>query len=176
MKEQYNKLYSKQSNAWRKRRMPFYRKLASYILPTDNVLDLGCGNGILAATSIWDKYFGIDYSEVAIQQAKRFCPKADFYCGDVLEYIRITNYNTVILTEFLEHIEEDTKILWKIKVGAKVILSVPDNEPLINGMPTNCRLHKRSYTIDNIKNRYHMIDFTELFIFEKWIIGVGIKK
>jgi 2-polyprenyl-3-methyl-5-hydroxy-6-metoxy-1,4-benzoquinol methylase len=177
MKEQYDKLYSRQSNAWRKRRLPFYRKLASFILPTDNVLDLGCGNGILASLSNWNKYLGIDYSQVAIEQARRFCPKAEFICADIFEYIRVTNYSTVVITEVLEHIIEDIKIIWKLRSGSKVIISVPNDEPVDdNGKPINCRFHVRNYTTESIAKRFSMIDFTEIFVFETWIIAVGIKR
>jgi len=177
MKEQYDKLYSKQSNAWRKRRLPFYRKLASFIMPEDKVLDLGCGNGILASLSTWNKYLGIDYSQVAIDQARKFCPKAEFICADIFEYIRVTNYNTVVITEVLEHIIEDTKIAWKLRSGSKVIISVPNNESVdVNGKPINCRFHVRKYTTESIAKRFCMIDFTEIFVFENWIIAIGIKR
>jgi len=177
MKEIYDKLYSKQSNAWRKRRMPFYKKLASYILPTDIVLDLGCGNGILATASKWKRYVGVDYSDVAIRQARRYCPSATFVCEDIFLFLRrFIYYDIVILTELLEHIEEDKELIKEINVGVRIVISIPNDEPTKDGKPINCRLHLRSYTIENIAERYNMIDFKELFVFKKWIIGVGFKK
>jgi len=177
MKEIYNKIYSKQSNAWRLRRMPFYKKLASFIYSEDNVIDIGCGNGLLPLISKWKTYLGIDYSNVAIEQAKKICPKAIFVCDDVFSYIKKNvYYNVAVLTEFLEHIENDIDIINEIKKGAKIIISVPNNETTINGKPTGCRLHLRSYTIETLAQRYNIIEFKEIFVFLNWIIAVGIKK
>lgn len=176
MKEYYNNLYSKQSNAARLRLIPFYQKIAEYINPEARIIDLGCGNGMLAKLSKWKTYTGFDFSEVAIAKAKTICPQAEFICSDINNYIRIVNYDTVIMTEFLEHIENDIKIISVIKQGAKVIISVPNNEPLFNGKPKSYPTHQRNYTIEILKDRYNNIEFSETFIFEHWIMAIGIKK
>lgn len=175
--ETYDAIYGSQSNSWRKRRTPFYEKLASFILPTDNVLDIGCGNGLLALQSKWNSYIGIDFSNVAISQAKNFCPKATFICEDVSVFLNYNsvNYDTIVMTEFLEHIEDDISIISKIKNGSKIIISVPNNEKIINGKPKGYPIHKRAYTLESFSNRYESIKFSTVFVFMDWIIGVGIK-
>jgi SAM-dependent methyltransferase len=177
MNNLYDEIYAKQSNAFRKRRISFYKKLASYISPTDRVVDIGCGNGLLALYSNYSFYIGVDFSHVAIEQAKKIVPQAVFICEDIKVFFKRNIDGTVyVMTEVLEHLENDIDTLSNIKKGGKVIISVPNNEPTIRGKPRSYPTHQRSYTIDNIKERYSIINFNELFIFENWIIGIGNKK
>lgn len=171
----YDLIYEKQSNANRLRRIPFYKRLASHIKENDVVLDLGCGNGMLPIFAMFKKYKGIDFSEVAIEQAKRFCKTAEFICGDVTPFIKKEKYSLVVLTEFLEHIDNDIEIIGLIKKGSNVLISVPFDEPVIDGKPKGYPTHKRSYTVKSFKNRYKDIKFENIYVFQTWIIALGIK-
>lgn len=173
----YNDVYSRQSEAWRKRRSSFYHNLSSFIVPSDEVFDIGCGNGILASISTWKSYTGIDFSNVAIEQAINRCSRAKFICDDVIKILNEDqiHYNTVVMTEFLEHVEDDLFILSKIKNDVKIIISVPHNEETINGKPVGYPIHKRAYTLETFINRYNIIKFKTTYVFDHWIIGVGVK-
>jgi len=175
METDYNNIYLKQSNKSRLRRIPFYKELASHINQNDMVLDLGCGNGMLPIFSKFKKYKGIDFSEIAIEQAKRFCKTAKFICGDVITFIKKEKYTLVVLTEFLEHVDNDIEIITLIKKGSNVLISVPFDEPIINDRPKGYPTHKRSYTIQSFKSRYKDIKFEKIYIFNTWIIALGIK-
>jgi len=178
----YNDIYEKQSNASRQRRIPFYIELAKYINETDNVIDLGCGNGMLAHLSKWNKYTGVDFSEVAIKQAKKICPNAQFVCSqidrDYIEklYKQDKLYDITVMTEFLEHMENDLDIIDSIIQNMRVLISVPNNEPLINGLPRGFPTHQRAYTIDSIRARYKNINFSNIYVYNNWIISIGIKR
>jgi SAM-dependent methyltransferase len=95
------------------------------------VLDLGCGPGQLASllhdTGI-PAYVGIDFSPRRIEQARLVCPdytfvEADVFATDLLETL---DYDTVLATEFLEHIEQDHDVLRRLRAGSHFIGTVPN--------------------------------------------------
>lgn len=101
-------------------------------IPEPNIIDIGCGPGQFAEY-LFDQgmtqYRGIDFSVEAIQMAKirndryRQLFRVDnAYTTDIFD----TAYNTVVLFEVLEHIEDDLKVLERIREGAQVLFSVPD--------------------------------------------------
>ena len=97
-----------------------------------SILEIGCGTGQLAnvirdmqfATS----YLGIDFSNVAIQQARKVNPGWEFRCANIFEdrALEEETYNTVISTEFLEHVKNDVTVIERIRPGTMVIASVPN--------------------------------------------------
>jgi SAM-dependent methyltransferase len=95
------------------------------------VLDAGCGSGQLAAL-LRDKgvkqYCGIDFSARRIQQARLACPEFKFVNGDVFRsnVFDFFSYDTVISTEFLEHVERDIEFLKRIKSNSLFIGTVPN--------------------------------------------------
>jgi len=177
----YNDIYSRQSNASRKRRILFYKELARHILPTDEVLDLGCGNGLLALHSQWRHYTGMDFSDVAIAQARKICPKGHFIPMEINEktIFNIMNnrvhFDIVVMTEFLEHIENDIEVLKAIARQKRILISVPANEKEKNGLPIGYPTHKRIYNEEVIKRRYNFIKFDNIYNFQNWFIATGIK-
>jgi SAM-dependent methyltransferase len=96
------------------------------------VLDLGCGPGqfaefILARSTV--KYFGYDFSPEAVQRARnRTLERATFDTADLtmrpLPFPEI--YDTVVATEFLEHVTEDLAIIRALHPGTRLIASVPN--------------------------------------------------
>jgi hypothetical protein len=77
--------------------------------------------------------------------------------------------------EFLEHIDDDVKLIDLLNPGVKVILTVPNNETVINGKPKGYPIHRRVYNKEIIKSRYS-IDFNSIEVYRNWIIAIGIKK
>lgn len=98
------------------------------------ILEIGCGPGQLAA-AIHDaglpdrRYVGLDFSHVALEHARGACPaqfefvEADAISTDLYETL---DYDTVISTEFLEHVEQDIDVLGKLRRGTTVIATVPN--------------------------------------------------
>ncbi|MGH7831004.1 MAG: class I SAM-dependent methyltransferase [Candidatus Binatia bacterium] len=118
---------------------------------TDSLLEVGCGSGQLACL-MRDrgirKYHGFDFSPKRVEQAKKSCPEFTFTVEDAFqtELFETCNYDAVICTEFLEHVEEDTAILHRIKSGTRFYGTVP-NFPFVS--------HVRHFTNENeVRSRY----------------------
>jgi tetratricopeptide (TPR) repeat protein len=97
-----------------------------------SVLDVGCGPGQFAEYIMQEypllEYTGVDFSKVAVEKARIRCPSARFIEENILnsEILTQLGYDTIILLEVLEHIEEDLKLLEKIPSGKILLASVPN--------------------------------------------------
>ncbi len=96
------------------------------------VIDLGCGPGhfpSLFKDSDNITYEGYDFSEVAINQAKKLIGeknnKINFYVKDLRGVSFDDNQDFYVSFEFLEHITFDLEILNKLKPNNQIIFSVP---------------------------------------------------
>jgi 2-polyprenyl-3-methyl-5-hydroxy-6-metoxy-1,4-benzoquinol methylase len=96
------------------------------------VLEIGCGSGQLAHaihdTGAVERYCGFDFSSARIEQARRNVPSFSFELANAFEtdlYERAT-YDLVIVTEFLEHVEDDLTVIQRIRPDARVIGLVPN--------------------------------------------------
>jgi len=126
-----------------------------------SILDLGCGAGQLAyylMKSGVKNYVGIDFSKERIDFAKNKCEDFEFLNCDFfsIQFDDI-DYDTVICLETLEHINDDVKLLKKIKSGSLFIGSVP-NFPFTS--------HVRHFkNKDQVSERYSMF-FKEFSVHE----------
>jgi lipopolysaccharide biosynthesis regulator YciM len=97
-----------------------------------SVLDVGCGPGQFSEYIMQQcpllKYIGVDFSKVAVERARIRCPSATFIEENILnsEILTQHGYDTIILLEVLEHIEEDLTLLEKIPRGKILLASVPN--------------------------------------------------
>jgi SAM-dependent methyltransferase len=127
---------------------------------TKFVLDIGCGPGQLA-TVLRDvgieKYHGLDFSAKRIDWAHRICPQFSFSVEDAFEtdiFFEL-DYDTVVCTEFLEHIERDLEVIARIRCGTRFLATVP-NFPYSS--------HVRHFeNVDQVRVRYQPF-FEELKI------------
>jgi 2-polyprenyl-3-methyl-5-hydroxy-6-metoxy-1,4-benzoquinol methylase len=78
-----------------------------------SILDLGCGSGNTAneiATNAYDKYIGVDISEICLSKARRRseengrAAKNQFVCGDFLQFSTQEQFDVILLRESLYHI------------------------------------------------------------------------
>lgn len=95
------------------------------------ILDIGCGPGQFSKMLVdnnFEEYLGIDFSKLRISQAKKTCPEYTFLCKDIYEKGVLENieYETVIMTEFLEHVTEDVLVIKMLKEGARIFGTVPN--------------------------------------------------
>jgi SAM-dependent methyltransferase len=95
------------------------------------LFDIGCGPGQLASF-LYDrrlrKYVGLDFSRESIRLARSVCPSFEFLCADAFtsDLFNTLDYDVVVATEFLEHVEGDLVILDRIRPGTRVYCSVPN--------------------------------------------------
>jgi len=122
--------------------IPRFRSIAKVMTPVEEVLDLGCGNGVLAAF-LWHnvghraRYVGVDFSKGPIRDAKKGNKKeghkmAEFYLRKVEDVAKILSKHwkddvrpTVVCTEVLEHVKDDLAIVKAIPSGTRCVFTVP---------------------------------------------------
>ena len=118
------------------------------------VLDIGCCFGILSDYYFGD-YIGLDFSKEALKKAKEVRRKdAKFLfrdCSDLTDFDS-SGYDTIVITEFLEHFKNDEKILdpifAKAKPGTRLIITCP------NGPRIPDPSHVRELTIPELRKRF----------------------
>ncbi|MDH3285014.1 MAG: class I SAM-dependent methyltransferase [Acidobacteriota bacterium] len=103
-------------------------------LCSGRVLELGCGPGHLSQMIGLRglDVRGVDKSRVKIVRARQLYPKIPFEEADILDLPRDAGYDTVVLSEVLEHVPEETgsemlDAAWeKVAPGGRLVVSVPN--------------------------------------------------
>jgi SAM-dependent methyltransferase len=98
------------------------------------VLEIGCGAGQLAALLLEqgvEEYTGLDFSQSAVQLARSSRPdnpRVRFVVGDArtADQYDTTDYEVLVCTEVLEHIEDDLRVVSRFPAGKRCICSVPN--------------------------------------------------
>ena len=114
------------------RLMEYHNFFTKRIGKDDRVLDVGCGIGAVSHSMARTgaKVTGIDIDGETISTArKRYkCEGLDFVAGDAIQGVPVGEYNTVVLSNVLEHIEKRPEflksILEKIK-PMRILIRVP---------------------------------------------------
>jgi len=98
-------------------------------IPHHSILDLGCGDGSLLAEcahNVTAEFEGSDISAEALAIARRALPDVRFFELDLMQGGLDKAYDVIILSEVLEHIEDDEFVLKAIAPHARhVVISVP---------------------------------------------------
>lgn len=144
------------------RYLPLWELALCYIDASESIADFGCGVGAFASM-LYDRKmiysYGVDFSEVAIKQAKKNVKKWSdkFFVGDLYDEstFKLKPYSCAVMFEVLEHIKNDIGVLGNIKRNTHVIFSLPSFD---------YKSHVRFFKNKNqIKNRYSS------YIKIKWI-------
>ncbi len=95
------------------------------------ILEIGCGSGQFAELLHRDlqlEYVGIDISSTAIAQARsKSLGNFRFEVADALESPLLDGeYDSIVCTEVLEHLEEDLELLGRIALGTRCLCTVPN--------------------------------------------------
>jgi len=107
------------------------------LLPKDvdtQIFELGCGTGRLAkviCSKKYTNYLGVDFSGVAIKEARKYVPEYIFMVEDILSDRvdkAMKGPDVFIALEVLEHIKHDIMLISKIPPKKKVIFSVPSKD------------------------------------------------
>lgn len=114
------------------------------------IVDVGCGTGgNIAAFACDYTCVGIDTSAEAIRFATRRFPDIHFICGSTPADLKgITGRaDLVLLTDVLEHIEDDATFLFflltALKPGTHILLTVPADMALWSDQDTNHNHYRR---------------------------------
>jgi len=140
------------NNKWRRNVLTF-GKIRTYlgirVLPTDKIVDIGCGYGVLLnkLKSLGCSLTGWDISDIAIEEVKKYgingrCVDFNDYIPDTAEY-----FDHVITTEFLEHFENFKQIFNKLYMIAEktLIIAVPNN------CMKDCKEHMAVFNMKSMK-------------------------
>jgi SAM-dependent methyltransferase len=108
-----------------------------------NVLEVGCGSGNFTTLIAAEGYAvtGCDlhapYVEIARDRLEAY-PRARVVCADATQAEFDGGYDTVVLLDVLEHIEDDVGFLTRLRAtlrpGGRIILKVPAYQWLFCGM------------------------------------------
>lgn len=112
------------------RLMNYHKFFLDNVESNDIVLDIGCGNGALTydlARKV-KRVIGIDLNKenIRIAEEKYSAPNIKYMVGDVTENLPDKKFDTIILSNVLEHIENRIEFLKKIKkMTPKILIRVP---------------------------------------------------
>ena len=175
--EYYDKYYSDEALSYYKHysASEYYEMWKKVLALIPNVkidiFEIGCGPGQFAQMLCEERkeifYTGIDFSEVAIKEAKRINPAlyTQLFCKDAYT-AKIKNDCMVVSLETFEHLN-DFKIIDQIPLGVELIFTIPDFD-----QPSHVRYFKN---IAEIVFRYHQkINFTHIEKFQRWFICKGV--
>jgi 2-polyprenyl-3-methyl-5-hydroxy-6-metoxy-1,4-benzoquinol methylase len=107
----------------------------------------------------------IDIDINKINHAKRYTKRTKFILGDITKIDKklFNKFDTIIMLEVLEHLEDDLKTLKNIhkmlKKNGRLIITVPNKHPLHIFNPLLYTQHKRHYTMHEIVNKLKKIGF-----------------
>lgn len=139
-----NDLYQKAHQIWDKqhqvgsptfylRKLLINKKIGQFIRNGNRVLDVGCGTGdyLLEMAKYNVELNGFDPSDYAIEQARlRLKNKpVELLISDIEDFESKKKYDFILVSEVLEHIQDDLTALRKIvsclKLDGLIIISVP---------------------------------------------------
>ncbi len=133
--EYYDSLYTDRDRSYDRPRTspyyPMYRRVVALLRQegAKDVLDVGCGSGVLAEMLIAEglSYRGFDFSTVAVDKARKRNPGGCFYLGDATDPAAYQDaYDSVVCCEVLEHLEGDLTVIERWRPGTPVVCSVPN--------------------------------------------------
>jgi SAM-dependent methyltransferase len=131
----YDALYRRTVEGQEKLGMAWTEERIAAIVPyiTGSVLDLGCGLGLIADRIGDAEYLGVDFSEFAIAQCRADVhnPNARFEVADLRKWKPPKQFDTVLLVEVLEHVNNPAAIAALALRSAKrrIIATAPRDMP-----------------------------------------------
>ncbi len=143
---------SEKHHWWHRARRQIILTLLSKYVPNgqQNILDVGCGPGeTMSYLERFGRVMGIDVSDEAV----RFCKgrgHEDILCASAENLpIKDESFSLITMLDVLEHIEDDTKVLYELaricKPNGVILLTTPAYQFLWGDIDEICK-HKRRYT------------------------------
>jgi SAM-dependent methyltransferase len=130
----YDRVHTESNNAdTRALYYPLLRKVLDNLWDraSRSILEVGAGNGFLAELILRElrcAYRGFDFSSVAIRNAGNRTGRPElFFHGDALDVRSYSfDYDTIVCTEVLEHVEADLEVIRLWRAGTWCVCSVPN--------------------------------------------------
>lgn len=150
-------------------------------IPKDaKILDIGCGPGQMGHMLHdmgYRNYIGFDFSSYVIGLAKQLPTNFQYETGDALTTELLNgDYDTVVSCEFVEHLNEDLKVLERIKSGTNCHISTSNSlsENHVRWFDNEKQVRDRyEYLFDNFKVECYKYPVNPLWW--SWILR-GTKK
>jgi len=141
-----------------------FEKVSGMIKDGTNVIDIGCGSGefvqFLHERKKNCKITGIDFSKVAIDEAKKNYRDCEFFAGDVMSLSNFSDLDYAVCFETIEHLSEPSAFIDEVnkilKKDGIFFLSTPYNNMVSGGQE-----HITSFIFQD------MVDYFEKS--DKWI-------
>lgn len=145
--------------------------------PKDRILDLGCGPGqfgqMCKDRGVVD-YRGVDFSNIAIAQAKVRVPEFSWQCKDIYKY-KVPECDVIVALEVLEHLARDIRLLQRLPKGRRFVCTVPnfDAKNHVRFFPKRLKVEARYSRVCNIEgiSRVPMRHKSCLWIFHGTLKG-----
>jgi len=150
----------------------YHHWFCAQLKPEWHVLDIGCGNGALAAdlAKYCRSITGVDISRKNIEEAKKRL-EGEFICADITTYPIEKKFDAVILSNVLEHINNRIDFLKKIRrYSNRFLIRVPmlDRDWIT--------LYKQEIGVEYRLDPGHFIEYTlEGFIKELEEAGIELE-
>ncbi len=141
------------------RLMNYHKFFVDNVSENNAVLDIGCGNGALTydVAKKAKKVVGIDLNERNISYAKRKFSgtNIEYVCGDALTDLPNDEFDAILLSNVLEHIEKRVEFLSSIKEKAPRFLI---RVPMLNRSWID--LYKKELGLEYRLDKTHFIEYT----------------
>ncbi len=143
-----------------------------HVLPSDTVLDFGCGGGFLLSNLNCKERIGVELNPVA----REYCNnEIGIPCYETLDDVPRESVDVVISSHCLEHtlnpIEVVSLLYDKLKKNGKIVIVVPLENHLQQWEPHNANNHLFSFSPMNLGNILQAVGFTETkteSVLHKW--------
>lgn len=183
LRTQTGKNFEKYNNDVLYWKLKYIEKLVQKNINKDqirNVAEIGCATGFLLnnfGKNLKCNKTGIDISNEDIKFATKMYPSISFYDGTFNDFIKIniikkSSFDLIILSDILEHVEEDVTLLKKAgKYSKNVIVNipiekVPEYEGRIYGIKDK-KGHLRAYDINDAFTLFKNAQMEVLDFFNK---------
>ena len=139
--------------------MNYHKFFVDNISESDTVLDIGCGNGALAYDVAMKakKVVGIDLSEknISISKNKFSRENIEYIHGNALTDLPNEQFDVIILSNVLEHIDKRVEFLTSLKnLAPKFLIRVP----MLNRSWID--IYKKELGLEYRLDKTHFIEYT----------------
>jgi len=138
-----------------------YKFVAKILQSNDRALEIGCCDGV--STNFFSQYCkkidGIDIDSQALMEARAEFPHISFREADVTQLSADKKYDTILMIDFIEHIEKEDAIILLEK--CKTLLT--DRGMIVIGTPSkHFELYRAEHNKSHHKHEYYPDELREM--------------